>query len=106
MLTDSDVGESMNFQGAMDEHDALAMAMDPNESLQEIKNARAAKMKKLLSQSILECIKIDPEIGMDIVDSYRKTWLKEMDVRDTNAFQTLEEFLNFRWLNAGAESVP
>lgn len=105
MLTDSDVGESMSFQGATDEHDALALAMDPNETPQEIQNARAAKMKKLLSLSILECIKIDPEIGMDIVESYRKTWLKEMDVRDTDSFQTLEEFLNFRCLNAGTESV-
>lgn len=106
LLIDSDVGESKDFQGAVEEHDALVVAMDPNETEQEIKNVRAAKMKKLLSQSILECIKIDPEIGMDIVDSYRKTWLKEMDVPDTDNFRNLDEYLNFRFLNAGAESVP
>ncbi|MCJ1270922.1 hypothetical protein MMC22_010819 [Lobaria immixta] len=80
-----------------------AEIMDPNETQQEIKNMNAAKMKKLLSQSILECIKIDPEIGMEIVDSYRKNWLKKMDVPDTNSFQNLDEFINFRYLNAGAE---
>ena len=106
LLIDSDVGESKDFQGAVDEHDALIVAMDPNETQQEIKNMNAAKMKKLLSQSILECIKIDPEIGMEIVDSYRKNWLKKMDVPDTNSFQNLDEFINFRHLNAGAESVP
>ena len=102
----SDIGEAKDFQGAVEEHDALALAMDPNETQQEIKSVRAAKMKKLLSQSILECIKVDPEIGMDVVDFYRKRWLKEMDVPDTDSFQNLEEFLNFRSLNAGVESVP
>lgn len=105
VLTDSDLTESMNFQVAMEEHDALAVAMDPHETQQEIKNARAARMKKLLSQSILECIKIDHEIGVDIVESYRTTWLREMDVPNTNSFQTLDEYAKFRTLNAGIESV-
>ena len=105
LIIASDIGESKDFQGAVEEHDALAVAMDPNETHQEIKNVRAANMKKLVSQSILECIKIDPEIGMDMVDSYRKTWLKKMEVPDTDNFQTLDEYLNFRYLNAAVESV-
>ncbi|MCJ1463325.1 hypothetical protein MMC07_001932 [Pseudocyphellaria aurata] len=98
-----DLAESMNFQGAMDEHDALAVAMDPHETQQEIKNARTARMKRLLAQSIQECIKIDPELGVGFVESYRKTWLREMDVPNTNSVKSLDDYAKFRALNGGIE---
>lgn len=69
----------------MDEHNAVAVRMDFSQ--QDIKNARAAKMKRLLSQSVLECIKIDHEIGMDVVNSYRETWIKRKYVVDTDFFK-------------------
>ncbi|MCJ1464556.1 hypothetical protein MMC07_003169 [Pseudocyphellaria aurata] len=99
-----DLTESMSCQGAIDEHDALAVAMDPHETQQDITNARGAQLKKLLSQSIQECIEIDHEIGVDIVESYRKTWLRGMDGPNTNSFQTLDDFAKFRALNGGTEA--
>lgn len=93
----------MKYEDAMDEHNALATAMDLNQ--QDIKNAKAAKMKKILSQSLLECLKIDHEMGMDILNSYRGTWLKGMEVLDIDRFQTLDDYAKFRIINAGVELV-
>lgn len=93
----------MKFQDAMDEHNSLAIGMDLNQ--QEIENSKAAKMKKLLSQSMLEYLKIDHEMGMDILNSYRGTWLKGMEVLDADRFQTLDDYAKFRIVNMGAELV-
>ena len=92
----------MDFDGAMEEHNALAQAFDVVEDREPAKNARAAKMKKLLAQAALECVKLDHETGMEIVDAYRKIWLKEMDIPNTGTFETLDDYLAFRSVNAGA----
>lgn len=62
-------------------------------------------MKKLLSQSMLECIEIDHENGMEMLETCEK-WVKQVDVPDTDCFQTLGDFAEFRIINSAAELVP
>jgi ophiobolin F synthase len=93
-----DLAERKNFKGAMEEHAALADAMNVDD--EPIQNERTRKMKKLLSQAILECVKIDRDVGIEIVDAYHKAWLTEMEVTDTDSFETLDDYLAFRRLSA------
>ncbi|KAI9768777.1 MAG: hypothetical protein M1839_003962 [Geoglossum umbratile] len=97
-----DVAEDMDFDGAMEEHNAFAQALDVVEDRGPAKTERASKMKKLLAQATLECVKLDHEVGMEIVDAYRKKWLVDMDIPNTETFQTLDDYLAFRRANAGA----
>jgi hypothetical protein len=96
------VAEDMDFDGAMEEHNAFAQALDVVEDRGPAKTERASKMKKLLAQAALECVKLDHEVGMEIVDAYRKKWLVDMDIPNTETFQTLDDYLGFRRANAGA----
>ena len=79
--------------------------MDISDAQDPIKNQMAAKLRKLLSQGMLELIKIERDIAMDILELYRSKWLDVMENPPTSGFQTLEDYLAFRRYNAGSESV-
>ena len=97
----TDIAEEFNYEGAMDEHNSLAIAMSVDDAM-PVKTQRQAKMKKLLSKAILECFDMDKDVGLEIVDSYRKIWLVKMDMPNTNNIACLEDYIDFRRLNAGA----
>ena len=86
----------------MEENRALAIAMDISDEQEPIQNAKAASLRKLLSQGMLELIKIERGIAMDILELYRSKWLDIMGAPPAASFQTLEDYLAFRRLNAGS----
>ena len=79
--------------------------MDTSNAQDPIQSQKAGKLRKLLSQGMLELIKIDRDIAMDILEIYRSKWLDIMDTPPPVGFQTLEDYLAFRRDNAGTESV-
>ena len=79
--------------------------MDISNVQDPVQNQKAGKLRKLLSQGMLELIKIDRDIAMDILELYRSKWLDIMDTPPAAGFQTLEDYLTFRRDNAGTESV-
>ena len=89
----------------MEENRALAIAMDISDAQDPIQNQKAARLRKLLSQGMLELIKVERDIAMDILEFYRSKWLDIMDTPPTAGFQALEDYLAFRRYNAGVESV-
>lgn len=95
-----DIAEEKDFQGAIKEHSDLFNAMDTTN--QPTRNSKTAKMKKLLSHAILECVKVDHELGLEVLGKFREGWLRKMDIQNTEVFETLDEYLAFRRLNAGA----
>ena len=87
------------MQEALEENRALAIAMDISDAQDYIQNQKAVKLRKLPSQGMLELIKIERDIAMDILEFYI------MDTPPTAGFQTLEDYLAFRRYNASSESV-
>ncbi|PVH95144.1 geranylgeranyl pyrophosphate synthetase [Periconia macrospinosa] len=100
-IHDVDIAEEYNYEGAMDEHNSLAVAMSVDDAM-PVQTQRQAKMKKLLSKAILECFQMDKDVGLEIVDSYRKIWLVKMEMPNTNDIACLEDYIDFRRLNAGS----
>lgn len=95
----------MDLQAAVDEHKELSIAMDPDQSESIDSASKSMKFKSLLSDCILECISLDRENGLRMLESYRKKWLDVMEHPDIGEVQTLEEYLEFRYLNGGMELV-
>lgn len=89
----------------MEENRARAIVMDISDAQDYIQNQKAVKLRKLLSQGMLELIKVERDIAMDILDFYRSKWLDIMDTPPTAGFQTMEDYLAFRRYNASSESV-
>ena len=79
--------------------------MDISDAQDPIQNQKATKLRRLLSQGMLELIKIERDIAMDILELYRSKWLDIMETPPSAGFQTLEDYLAFRRYNGGAESV-
>lgn len=59
--------------------------------------------KKMLSQALLECIEMDREHGIEMLDIYRHKWLAVMEHTNTDEFLNLDQYLAFRVLNGGAK---
>lgn len=57
---------------ARTEHREFGSLFDPNEQLPLRRGTRAPKLKKLVSQILLEAIRIDRDMGMYMFDMYNK----------------------------------
>jgi len=79
---------------------AVAMSVD-TDTLGE--SARAAQIKRLLSKALLECLEIDYEAGIEIINSYRKDWLPVMEVKDPGQIRTFDEYFIVRRASAGTQ---
>jgi geranylgeranyl pyrophosphate synthase len=100
-LIHDDACEEMDVEEAIAEHDDLDAAMDINDKRVLEEGSKSMKMKKLLSQSLIESISLDRELGIQMLETYRKLWLAVMEHPNTAEFQTMEAYLNFRRLNIG-----
>ena len=94
-----DLTEEMNFEEAIAEHGDLSSALDLYDQRKLNTDSKSMRTKKLAAQALLECIKLDHELGLNMVESWRSKWLDVAEHPNTNSFKTLEEYLNFRRLN-------
>ncbi len=59
------------------------------------------KTKNLVSQALLECIKLGNKQSKVMLEAYRKKWLAVMGHPNTDHIQTLDEYFLHRALNGG-----
>ena len=91
----------MTFEDAVAEHDDLDSALDFEDKRTLRKESRSAKTKKLASQVLLECVKLDQKQSIVMIDFYRKAWLAVMEHPNTDRIQTLDEYFFHRDRNIG-----
>lgn len=81
------------------EHRDLGALFDPHgQQLSSSRSTRAPKLKKLVSQILLEAIRIDRDLGMYMFDMYNKGWLSAAGGKEGKApqFNSLEEYQAYR----------
>jgi ophiobolin F synthase len=93
----------MDLSTAIAAHEELSNAMDISKANINDGNVKSMKLKRLLSQCLLECISHDRQLGLRMLESYRKKWLDVMEHPDFEKVQTMGEYLTFRNLNGGME---
>ncbi|KAE8374211.1 terpenoid synthase [Aspergillus bertholletiae] len=83
-----DITEGGTYTDAMQEHKALAHALtiEGNET------------------ALLECLEIDAEAGMRIIDDYGKVWLVGGEDITTDCVSSVDEYMELRRINAGAHA--
>ncbi|KAF4151442.1 hypothetical protein CNMCM6069_003861 [Aspergillus lentulus] len=89
--------EAMDMDQARTEHREFGALFDPHEQLPSRRGTRAAKLKKLVSQILLEAIRIDRDLGMYMFDMYNKGWLSVAGGEGkVPQFNSLEEYQAYR----------
>jgi ophiobolin F synthase len=96
-----DGGEGLSIEDAQTENDNLYAALNPDDKENKTTDLRATKMKKLVSQCILECISLDRELGLKMLAAFRDVWLAISERNSDKEAQTMEEYLKYRSDNGG-----
>jgi ophiobolin F synthase len=96
-----DGGEGLSIEDAQTENDNLYAALNPDDKGNKTTDLRATKMKKLVSQCILECISLDRELGLKMLAAFRDVWLAISERNSDKEAQTMEEYLKYRSDNGG-----
>lgn len=92
---------------ARTEHREFGSLFDPNEQLPLRRGTRAPKLKKLVSQILLEAIRIDRDMGMYMFDMYNKGWLSVAGGEGkVPQFKSLEEYQAYRRDDFGIRYTP
>ena len=99
--SNSDGGEGLSIDDAQAENDNLYAALNPDDKESRTTNLRATKMKKLVSQCILECISLDRELGLKMLAAFRDVWLAISERNSDKEAQTMDEYLRYRSDNGG-----
>jgi hypothetical protein len=89
------------MEDAHNEHLDLDAALDLEDTRALAKESKSSKTKSLASYALLECVKIDHQQSIAMLQSYRKQWLSVMEHHDPRTFESLEEFFRARSLNGG-----
>jgi ophiobolin F synthase len=93
------------MEDAHNEHLDLDAALDLEDTRALAKESKSSKTKSLASYALLECVKIDHQQSIAMLQSYRKQWLSVMEHHDPRTFESLEEFFRARSLNGGMGCV-
>ncbi|KAK8134625.1 hypothetical protein PG984_006637 [Apiospora sp. TS-2023a] len=97
------IAEDLTLESALEEHKHFSDALDGNLGSLSNKEAKTIKMRQLVSDCVLKILALDREMGMRMIESYRKKWLDVMEDPDYDAMQSLDQYLAFRMLNGGME---
>ena len=91
----------MGIDKAMAEHKDFEASFDTGNNHKPAAGSRAAKLKKLASQLLLEAINLDRELGMYMLEMYQKEWVAVVEKRDVSEFNSLDEYYSYRMDNFG-----
>ena len=91
----------MTFEDAVAEHDDIGSALDFEDKRALRKGPKSARTKKLASQVLLECVKLDQKQSIIMIDFYQKAWLAVMEHPNTDHIQNLDEYFFPRDRNIG-----
>jgi hypothetical protein len=73
------------------DHDELMAVMDVGNRKQLAEDSSAMGKKKLVSGALLELLRLDKELGREMLDSYRLKWLLVVEHPETDLLNTLDE---------------
>lgn len=104
-LTVLDATEEVNYDQAVSEHQQLSTAFALDDQDDDLKDAQSRQKKKLASQVMIECIQLDRELGIDVLETLHSKWLAIMEHPDTDAFKSLDDYFAFRGDNVGVQYV-
>jgi ophiobolin F synthase len=96
-----DGGEGLSIEDAQAGNDDLYAALDPDHVDSATPDSRAMRIKKLVSQCMLECISLDRELGLKMLAAFRDVWLAISERNSDKEAQTMEEYLKYRSDNGG-----
>ncbi|TLS25455.1 hypothetical protein PpBr36_06851 [Pyricularia pennisetigena] len=96
-----DACEEMPIATAHEEHLDMADAMNIEDERVLSSSSRLMKMKQLICRAILECMEIDREGALRMVEAYRKKWLGIMETYNTDEIHQADEYLLARANNGG-----
>lgn len=102
-LACTDAAEEMDTETALVSHDGMAQAMDLQLQEKDLKDSKSLQLKKMISPLLLDCIRIDREYGMNVVDSMNTKWLAVMEQPNTDEITTLDQYFAYRYGNIGLE---
>ncbi len=91
----------MDLKDAIAEHQDLERSLDVETTKEPTHGSRAEKLKKLVSQILLEAIRIDRDMGIHMLEMYQKEWLAIAEKKDDKDFKDLEEYYDYRKCNFG-----
>ncbi|CBF87199.1 hypothetical protein AN2611.2 [Aspergillus nidulans FGSC A4] len=97
--------EAMDMDTARTEHRELGLLFDPNKPHQPSFNTRAPRIKKLVSQILLEATAIDRALAMYMFDMYNKGWLAVAGEAKEWHFNSVEEYQAYRRNDFGATAL-
>jgi hypothetical protein len=78
----------MDSATAVQAHGELSRALDINEAEDVMDYSKSAKLKRMVSQCLLDCINHDHNLGMQMLESYRTKWLDVMVSRISISFNS------------------
>ncbi|KAF1979080.1 geranylgeranyl pyrophosphate synthetase [Bimuria novae-zelandiae CBS 107.79] len=96
-----DACEEMGIDDAHQEHLDMEAAMDVEDVRTFSSDSRSLKTKQLISAAVLECIKVDREGALRMLEAYRKKWLRIMETYNTEEINNVPEYFLARANNGG-----
>jgi ophiobolin F synthase len=91
----------MGIVEAHQEHLDMEAAMDVEDARTLSSSSRSLKTKQLVSAAVLECIKVDSEGALRMLEAYRKKWLQVMETYNTETIDNIPEYFLARANNGG-----
>lgn len=96
-----DLNEELSVQDAKTAHEHLKPALDPQDNRKWDPNSPQMKFKMLLSECVVECIKIDRELGISMLKAFHVLWLDVAENASSEEPQTLDNYWRVRRSNGG-----
>ncbi|PLN80107.1 isoprenoid synthase domain-containing protein [Aspergillus taichungensis] len=78
----------------VEELEKLDHYLDLGDTQAAVEGSRDAKFKKMIAQPLLDVLQTDRELGIQMLDSYRETWIKK--VERVTEFTRYSEYLKHR----------
>ncbi|TXC04895.1 hypothetical protein FocTR4_00002175 [Fusarium oxysporum f. sp. cubense] len=100
-LIHNDLNEELSVQDSKTAHEHMKPALDPQDIRKWDPNSPQMKFKMLLSECVVECIKIDRELGISMLKAFRVLWLDVAENASSEEPQTLDDYWRVRRSNGG-----
>ncbi|KAH8803528.1 geranylgeranyl pyrophosphate synthase [Xylogone sp. PMI_703] len=94
-LIHDDAPEAMHIHDATNEHRDFEASLDIHSTKSPQKGSRAARLKRLTAQMLVDVIHIDREMGMEMLEMYQKEWLAVVEKPDVPGFNSLDNYYKY-----------
>jgi hypothetical protein len=91
----------MGIKEALNEHENFAACFELCGGQKPAAGTRAAKLKELVAQVLVQAISVDHKQGMNMLEKYQKEWAGIMENADHPEFNSLSEYLTIRTTKFG-----